>query len=68
MEFIIRFEDARTAFTGTVKNTTSSAVKQVRVEVHLSNGAELGPTPRVELKAGDTKDVFLEGREQSFTW
>ena len=26
VEFIIRFEDARTAFTGTVKNTTSSAV------------------------------------------
>ena len=43
VELIIRFDNARTAFAGTVKNTTSSAVEQVRVEVHLSNGTELGP-------------------------
>ena len=55
VELIIRFDDAKTAFVGTVKNTTSSDVEQVRVEVHLSNGTELGPTPRVELKAGETK-------------
>ena len=68
VELIIRFDDAKTAFVGTVKNTTSSDVEQVRVEVHLSNGTELGPTPRVELKAGETKDVLLEARGQSFTW
>ena len=68
VELIIRFDSAKTAFTGTVKNTTSSAVGQVRVEVHLSNGVELGPTPRVELKAGETTNVLLDARGQSFTW
>ena len=28
-----------------VENTTEATLKQVRVEVHLSNGTELGPMP-----------------------
>ena len=34
------------AFVDTVEDTTSNVLSQVRVEVHLSNGTELGPTTR----------------------
>ena len=39
---------AAETFRGEVVNTTSATVTQVRVEIHLSNGVELGPTPRVD--------------------
>ena len=39
VELIVRFDGARRAFSGTVKNGTDATVRRVRVEVHLSNGA-----------------------------
>jgi len=47
-------------FRGEVVNTTSATVTQVRVEIHLSNGVELGPTPRVELATGESRPVELD--------
>ena len=41
---VMGYAAANNAFTGTVENTTSSALSNVRIEVHLSNGTELGPT------------------------
>ena len=41
---ILNYEAQSNAFKGTVENTTNETLKQVRVEVHLSNGKELGPT------------------------
>ena len=32
-------------FEGTISNTASRPISNVRVEIHLSNGTELGPTP-----------------------
>lgn len=55
------------AFTGTVHNTTSATVSDVRVEIHLSDGVEPGPTPRQDLAAQEQSDVRLDGRGQSFT-
>jgi hypothetical protein len=43
-------------------------LKQVRVEVHLSNGVELGPTKRVDLKPGARIPVELSAANQEFTW
>ena len=54
-------------FSGTVRNTTSQTVRDVRVEIHLSNGVELGPTPRVDLSAGETRPVELDARDQAWT-
>ena len=53
-------------FSGTERNTTSQTVRDVRVEIHLSNGVEPGPTPRVGLSAGETRPVELDGRGQTF--
>ena len=39
---IMNYDPAANAFTGTVENTTNNTLTNVRVEVHLSNGTELG--------------------------
>ncbi len=66
VRLIISYNGAQQVFSGTVENTTSATVTQVRVEIHLSNGVELGPTPRVDLAAGETKPVELDARGHSF--
>ena len=57
VRLIISYNSTQQVFSGTVENTTNATVTQVRVEVHLSNGVELGPTPRVDLAPGETKPV-----------
>ena len=63
----IAYNSASDAFIGTVHNSNNQTVQHVRVEVHLSNGVELGPTPRVNLAAGETRTVRLSAESQSFT-
>ena len=43
---ILAYDAQSNSFKGTVENTTDETLQQVRVEVHLSNGTELGPTLR----------------------
>ena len=64
---ILRYDAESNAFVGTVQNTTESVLNRVRVEVHLSNGTELGPTTPVDLAPGETTDVSLAATEESFT-
>ena len=64
---ILRYDAEANAFVGTVQNTTDDTLPQVRVEVHLSNGAELGPTTPVDLAAGATIDVELPASVRAFT-
>lgn len=63
----MRYDAGQERFTGTVTNTTNGTVSDVRVEIHLSNGVELGPTPRVNLARGQERPVELGARGQSFT-
>ena len=63
---IIAYDRGRNAFVGTVRNVTNGALARVRVEVHLSNGIELGPTTPVDLAPGQVADVVLEASEQPF--
>ena len=46
---IMRYDADANAFVGTVQNITGGTLPRARVEVHLSNGIELGPTPPVDL-------------------
>ena len=62
----MNYNTGQERFVGTLTNTTTSAVGDVRVEIHLSNGTELGPTPRVEMSAGQIRDVSLDAKGQSF--
>ncbi|MDE3263078.1 MAG: hypothetical protein OYL41_13960 [Acidobacteriota bacterium] len=67
VDLVMQYDAAAQAFTGTVTNTTTAAIANVRVEIHLSNGVELGPTARVTLNAGQTNPVQLAAAGQSFT-
>lgn len=66
---ILAFDPARTAFGGTVENTTQQTLCAVRVEVHLSTGVELGPTERTDLAPGESVAVHLpSGGEPFASW
>ena len=67
VDLVMQYNAGQQRFTGTVTNTTSAAVSNVRVEIHLSNGVELGPTAGVTLSAGQTHSVELDAGGQSFT-
>ena len=66
---ILRYDSAANAFAGTAQNVTTSTLSRVRVEVHLSNGIELGPTTPVNLAPNEIVDILLPASTQSFeTW
>ena len=64
---IMSYDAGASAFIGTVENTTNTTLQQVRVEVHLSNGTELGPTTPQDLVAGKSMAVRLDAAGESFT-
>ncbi len=65
---ILAYNAATQSFKGTVQNTTSKTLSDVRVEVHLSNGVELGPTKRTDLKPSVKIPVELSAANQKFNW
>jgi len=56
---VLEFDPATQVFVGSVTNSTARTLPQVRVEVHLDNGTELGPTRRIDLAPGETVPVEL---------
>jgi predicted DNA-binding antitoxin AbrB/MazE fold protein len=66
---ILAYDAENNLFKGTVENTSDEVLEKVRVEVHLSNGIELGPTTAVDLEPGEKVEVKLEASEKDFeTW
>ena len=63
---VLRYDAHSYAFLGYVENTTEDILKQVRVEVHLSNGVELGPTTPADLDPGERLDVSLVATSKDF--
>ncbi len=55
----LEFDPRTQVFVGSVTNTTARTLAQVRVEVHLDNGTELGPTKRIDVGPGQTVPVEL---------
>ena len=64
---ILGYDPASNAFTGTVENTTSNVLTRVRIEVHLPNGTELGPTTPVDMAPGQVMQVHLPATAAPFT-
>ncbi len=62
----LKYDEASTSFIGYVKNVSTKVINKVRVEVHLSNGVELGPTKNVNLVPGEKSDVKLSAKNQAF--
>ncbi len=64
---ILNYDAGSNAFAGTVENTTNTTLTRVRIEVHLSNGTELGPTIPIDLAPGQTAPITLQSTPASFT-
>ncbi len=64
---ILNYDAPSNSFKGTVENTTNNVLGQVRIEVHLSNGTELGPTTPVDLAPGEVAAITLPATQASFT-
>jgi len=66
---ILSWDTESSSFVGTVENTTDEILERVRVEVHLSNGIELGPTTPADIEAGQKRRVRLTVTSTDFnTW
>ncbi|MEN9021205.1 MAG: hypothetical protein GWQ05_21670 [Verrucomicrobiaceae bacterium] len=69
VRLILRYDQDSEGFIGTVDNVSDKTIEAVRVEVHLSNGTELGPTPRERLAPKQKRNVELSATGQTFeTW
>ena len=66
---ILSFDTNTNSFVGSVENTTSAQLTRARIEVHLDNGTELGPTTPVDLNPGEVLPLDLPSTQASFqTW
>ena len=63
---ILSYDAPSNSFKGTVENTTNGVLTKVRIEVHLSNGTELGPTTPVDMAPGQVLAVNLPSTQASF--
>ena len=68
VRLILSYDSPSSSFVGVMENITDETIKSVRVEVHLSNGVELGPTESIDLATRQKEDVKLEAKEQTFEW
>ena len=64
---VLKYDAPGNSFKGTVENTTEGVLDRVRIEVHLSNGAELGPTPPTDMAPGQVLAINLPATAASFT-
>ena len=64
---ILKYDAPSNSFKGTVENTTNGVLSRVRIEVHLSNGTELGPTTPTDMAPGERLAITLPATPASFT-
>ena len=62
---ILSYDVPSNSFKGTVENTTTNVLNQVRIEVHLSNGTELGPTTPTSIAPGEVLGITLPATQAS---
>jgi len=68
VRLILAYHRASYSFIGSMENVTDKTIKKVRVEVHLSNGAELDPSEPKDLEPGEKSGVKIEATGQVFEW
>jgi hypothetical protein len=65
-QLVMAYDASLNSFVRRVENTTQETLRVVRVEVHLSNGTELGPTPSSDLQPGERLDATLTAAGETF--
>ena len=67
VRLVISYDAAANAFSGTIENTSDASIRQVRVEVHLSNGGRTRPhTHGLPRHLAKTREVRLDATGQDF--
>ncbi len=66
VRLVLKFDDESNSFRGMVENVSDRVLTRVRVEIHLDNGAELGPTTPTDLAPGETLEIVLPSTPESF--
>ncbi len=64
---VLNYDTPSNSFKGTVENMTNGVLDRVRVEVHLSNGTELGPTTPTDMAPREVIEINLTATPASFT-
>ena len=64
---VLNYDAPSSSFKGSVENTTNGILGRVRVEVHLSNGTELGPTTPTDMAPREVIEINLPATPASFT-
>ena len=64
---VMGYDAASNSFNGIVENTTDDTLSNVRIEVHLSNGTELGPTTPVDMAPGEMYAINMPATQEAFT-
>ena len=62
----LKYDKKSNSFIGVMENTTNVPITRVRVEVHLSNGTELGPTIPMTLDAKMKQNIVLKATTKKF--
>lgn len=69
VELVLKYNKRTNAFQGYMKNITRKVIKRARVEIHLSNGIELGPTKPVNLGTNERRSLSIKASHKAFkTW
>jgi len=66
VRLILSFDKNINAFIGSIENLTEKDLNRVRVEIHLSNGKELGPTNPTTLKPNEKREFQLNAKDEKF--
>lgn len=66
VRLILTYDANSNIFNGTIENTTDEPLKNVRVEVNLSNGIELTPTKSTDLAPREKVLIKLTGTSTDF--
>ena len=64
---ILKYDTPSNSFKGSVENTSNGVLSRVRIEVHLSNGTELGPTTPTDMAPGELIAINLPATPAAFT-
>ena len=68
IRLVLAYHRASFSFLGSVENVTDKPIKKVRVEVHLSTGAELGPKEPMDLAPGEKSGIKIDATGHVFDW
>jgi uncharacterized membrane protein len=69
IQLVLKFDENSNAFKGYMQNKSNKVIERARVEIHLSNGKELGPTKPINLKPNQKQELTIKATQKAFsTW